>query len=169
MFNYTVLTERAERRAMREREQALRRLQQEMLSSLFSNTRLTPHPTSQLSWGEARSRARRLYPRSQIVDKFRELKNDMLFKPNAEGVVAVVQIKGPYPHPYRQGRCLEVRIFVLLVCVPRLCLPVWLPLNCADREFINCAGPILTHQLRRSAVLRERILKYCYTLQCPTH
>ena len=35
-------------------------------------------------------------------------------------------------------------------------------------NFINCAGPVLIHQLRRSAVLHERILKYCDPLQCPT-
>ena len=33
---------------------------------------------------------------------------------------------------------------------------------------IICAGLVLTHQLRRSAVLRERILKYCYPSQCPS-
>ena len=46
------------------------------------------------------------------MDKFKELKNDMMFTPNAKRVVAVVRLKGPYPHPYRQGRCLEVMIFL---------------------------------------------------------
>ena len=74
------------------------------------NRPLPPHPTPRLTWKEARSRARRLHPGSEIVDKFKELRNDLLFKPNADKVVAVVQLKGPYPHWFRQGRCLEVRI-----------------------------------------------------------
>jgi len=78
---------------------------------------LPPHPTPRLTWEEARSRARRLYPRSEIVDKFRELKNDALFKPNTDKVVAVVQIKGAYPHWFRTGRILEVRILSMGACV----------------------------------------------------
>ena len=78
---------------------------------------LPPHPTPRLTWEEARSRARRLYPGSEIVDKFRELKSDALFKPNTDKVVAVVQIKGAYPHLFRKGRILEVRILSMGVCV----------------------------------------------------
>lgn len=49
------------------------------------------------------------------MDKFRELKNDALFKPNTDKVVAVVQIKGAYPHWIRKGRILEVRILFMVV------------------------------------------------------
>ena len=86
---------------------------------------LPPHPTPRLTWEEARSRARRLYPRSEIVDKFRELKNDILFKPNTDKVVAVVQIKGVYPHLFRTGRILEVRIlFIFFLFFLSPCLSV---------------------------------------------
>ena len=79
-------------------------------------------PTPSLSWEEATSRVRRLYPRKQVVDRFRDLKNDILFKPNADSVVAVVQLKGPYPHIYRQGRCLEVSVSVVIVARVRTCV-----------------------------------------------
>lgn len=36
-------------------------------------------------------------------------------------------------------------------------------------NFINYAGLVLTHHLHRSAVLRERILKYTDPLLCPRH
>ena len=51
------------------------------------------------------------------MDKFRELKNDALFKPKTDKVVAVVQIKGAYPHCFRKGRILEVRILSMGACV----------------------------------------------------
>ena len=35
-------------------------------------------------------------------------------------------------------------------------------------NFISCAGPVMTRQLRRSSDVREGILKYCHPLQCPT-
>ena len=89
------------------------------------NRPLPPHLTLRLTWKEARARARRLHPGSEIVDKFKELKNDLLFKPNTNKVVAVVQLKGPYPHCYRKGRCLEVKILSLGVCFRlRACLSV---------------------------------------------
>ena len=91
---------------------------------------LTPPLTLGLTWGEARSRAQRLYPRSEIVDKIRELKMDLLLKPNAKRVVALTQLKGPYPNLYQQGRCLEVRVSVSTrasVCVSvSVCLSVCL-------------------------------------------
>ena len=101
------VSEEAERRAATEREEASRRRQHEALASLLNrNLRLTP---AALTWEEARSRARRLYPGKKIVDRFRDLPNDRVVTPAAEKIVAVVRIQGVYPHFFRPGRCLEVR------------------------------------------------------------
>ena len=62
----------------------------------------------------------------------------------------------PLLEPIKQGRH-------PLVKGKHLIVPVF-----DRRPLLICAGPVFTHQLRRSAVLRERILKYCYPLQCPT-
>ena len=76
------------------------------------------------------------------MDKFKELKNDILFKPNTDKVVAVVQLKGPYPHWYRKGRCLEVRILSLGVCVSAsVSVPVC-PIHKEDSWCVSVSEPV---------------------------
>ncbi|KAK7090338.1 uncharacterized protein [Littorina saxatilis] len=104
-YRQTEEKEQAGQRATRERERAAAQPRQhDFLSSLLGNAHVTPR----LTWDEARSRARRLFPGKEIVDRFQELRNDMLgFMPNAQRSVAVIRIKGVYPHFFRHGRCLE--------------------------------------------------------------
>ncbi|KAK7483859.1 hypothetical protein BaRGS_00024876 [Batillaria attramentaria] len=60
-----------------------------------------------LTWQEARSRATILYPGKRIVDKFKDLDNDLSGVPAARDVVAVSRITGGYPHNFHQARSLE--------------------------------------------------------------
>ncbi|XP_076435618.1 uncharacterized protein LOC143275422 [Babylonia areolata] len=76
-----------------------------LLSSAVS--RMQVGPPESLSWEEARSRAQHLYPLHRIIDRVWALKKDCGGPVGKESVVALLKIRGRYPHFCRIGRCLE--------------------------------------------------------------
>lgn len=102
-----ITTDGYRRTEQREQEQLFSRRPFQPDTFLLSERLASISVGPSLSWEDARSRAKRLYPKQRVVECFRDLDTDLLGRPDTRGVVAVALITGVYPHVFRHGRSLQ--------------------------------------------------------------